>query len=150
ADYAEAQLVVRVAVTEIFRNCPRYVHRYRKIAESEYVPHPGSHAPLAAWKKVDDVQAALSKADRERVAREGGLITRAEYEKYLAHVADSDGTGSVGNALFSAAPPWQARPAAIVEEFFMPGSRPSTADKRKTFHKLHKAGCFVIPNPWNG
>jgi len=90
ADYAEAQLVVRVAVTEIFRNCPRYVHRYRKVEESEYVPHPGSHAPLAAWKRVDDVQASLSKRDQDRVAREGGLITRAEYEKYLAHVTDSD------------------------------------------------------------
>ncbi len=31
----------------------------------------------------------------------------------------------------------------------MPGTRPSTADKRKTFRKLHEAGCFVIPNPWN-
>ncbi|HXW47903.1 MAG TPA: isocitrate lyase/phosphoenolpyruvate mutase family protein [Xanthobacteraceae bacterium] len=27
--------------------------------------------------------------------------------------------------------------------------RPSTADKRKTFRKLHETGCFVIPNPWN-
>jgi 2-methylisocitrate lyase-like PEP mutase family enzyme len=27
--------------------------------------------------------------------------------------------------------------------------RPSTADKRKIFRKLHEAGCFVIPNPWN-
>ncbi|MGN6571380.1 MAG: isocitrate lyase/phosphoenolpyruvate mutase family protein, partial [Pseudolabrys sp.] len=27
--------------------------------------------------------------------------------------------------------------------------RPSVADKRKTFHELHKSGCFVIPNPWN-
>ena len=26
-EYAEAQLVVRVAVSEIFRNCPRYGHR---------------------------------------------------------------------------------------------------------------------------
>jgi 2-methylisocitrate lyase-like PEP mutase family enzyme len=31
----------------------------------------------------------------------------------------------------------------------MSGSRPSTADKRKSFRKLHEAGCFVIPNPWN-
>jgi 2-methylisocitrate lyase-like PEP mutase family enzyme len=31
----------------------------------------------------------------------------------------------------------------------MPGSRPSTADKRRTFHKLHESGCFVIPNRWN-
>jgi 2-methylisocitrate lyase-like PEP mutase family enzyme len=28
-------------------------------------------------------------------------------------------------------------------------TRPSTADKRKTFRKLHESGCFVIPNPWN-
>jgi 2-methylisocitrate lyase-like PEP mutase family enzyme len=26
---------------------------------------------------------------------------------------------------------------------------PSTADKRRTFRKLHESGCFVIPNPWD-
>src|SRR5262245_51982071 len=26
---------------------------------------------------------------------------------------------------------------------------PSIADKRRTFRKLHEAGCFVIPNPWD-
>ena len=26
---------------------------------------------------------------------------------------------------------------------------PSTADKRRAFHALHTAGCFVIPNPWD-
>jgi 2-methylisocitrate lyase-like PEP mutase family enzyme len=31
----------------------------------------------------------------------------------------------------------------------MSANRPSTADKRKTFRKLHVSGCFVIPNPWN-
>jgi 2-methylisocitrate lyase-like PEP mutase family enzyme len=31
----------------------------------------------------------------------------------------------------------------------MPGSGPSVSDKRRTFRKLHEAGCFVIPNPWN-
>ena len=31
----------------------------------------------------------------------------------------------------------------------MTASRPSAAEKRKTFRKLHEAGCFVIPNPWN-
>ena len=25
----------------------------------------------------------------------------------------------------------------------------STADKRATFRKMHEAGCFVIPNPWD-
>ncbi len=27
--------------------------------------------------------------------------------------------------------------------------RPSIADKRSTFRKLHETGCFVIPNPWD-
>ena len=31
----------------------------------------------------------------------------------------------------------------------MPHSRPSIADKRRVFHKLHEAGCFAIPNPWD-
>jgi 2-methylisocitrate lyase-like PEP mutase family enzyme len=26
---------------------------------------------------------------------------------------------------------------------------PTTADKRRTFKKLHESGCFVIPNPWD-
>jgi 2-methylisocitrate lyase-like PEP mutase family enzyme len=28
-------------------------------------------------------------------------------------------------------------------------SRPTTAEKRQAFRKLHEAGCFVIPNPWS-
>ena len=31
----------------------------------------------------------------------------------------------------------------------MSNSHPTIADKRQTFRKLHEAGCFVIPNPWN-
>jgi 2-methylisocitrate lyase-like PEP mutase family enzyme len=31
----------------------------------------------------------------------------------------------------------------------MPMPTSSTADKRRTFRKLHESGCFVIPNPWN-
>jgi 2-methylisocitrate lyase-like PEP mutase family enzyme len=31
----------------------------------------------------------------------------------------------------------------------MPTPRPSLADKRRHFHRLHASGCFVIPNPWD-
>ncbi|HEX3949357.1 MAG TPA: isocitrate lyase/phosphoenolpyruvate mutase family protein [Steroidobacteraceae bacterium] len=31
----------------------------------------------------------------------------------------------------------------------MPHVRPSIADKRRTFQRLHQDGCFVIPNPWD-
>jgi len=85
-EYAEAQLVVRVAVSEIFRNCPRYVHRYEKVQTSAFVPRSTSETPLAPWKRVDDVQIFLSAKDRARVEREGGLISRDEYEKYMTDV----------------------------------------------------------------
>jgi 2-methylisocitrate lyase-like PEP mutase family enzyme len=28
-------------------------------------------------------------------------------------------------------------------------TRPTVAEKRQAFRKLHETGCFVIPNPWN-
>ena len=31
----------------------------------------------------------------------------------------------------------------------MTPSRPTTAEKRRAFRKLHESGCFVIPNPWD-
>jgi 2-methylisocitrate lyase-like PEP mutase family enzyme len=31
----------------------------------------------------------------------------------------------------------------------MSNHRPSIADKRRSFHRLHESGCFVIPNPWD-
>jgi predicted pyridoxine 5'-phosphate oxidase superfamily flavin-nucleotide-binding protein len=87
ADYPEAQMVVRVAVTEVFRNCPRYVHRYQKVTASEFVPRAGGNTPLAPWKRVEDVQAVLPARDQGRAEREGGVISREEYEKYLAGTA---------------------------------------------------------------
>jgi len=90
SEYAEAQLIVRVSVTEVFRNCPRYVHRYQKIQPSEFVPRSTCETPLAPWKRVDDIQASLSAKDRARVEREGNLLSRAEYEKYLSDVASRE------------------------------------------------------------
>src|SRR5688572_10275159 len=43
----------------------------------------------------------------------------------------------------------RGRLGAPTREFSMANSRPSTADKRRTFRKLHESGCFVIPNTWN-
>lgn len=83
--FIEAQLVVRVAISEVFRNCPRYVHRYTKLEQSKYVPQPGITTPLPGWKHIDDVQAALPPKDRGRAAREGGLRTR---DQHLALIAE--------------------------------------------------------------
>ena len=46
AQYKEADLVVRVAITQTWVNCPRYIHRYQKIGQSRYVPRPESETPF--------------------------------------------------------------------------------------------------------
>jgi len=35
------------------------------------------------------------------------------------------------------------------EEASMPSAAVSITDKRQAFRRLHEAGCFVIPNPWD-
>jgi uncharacterized protein len=91
AEFFEAQMIVRVSVTEIFRNCPRYVHRYDKLEASQFVPRTAKQTPLAGWKRVDSVQAELAAKDQGRAAREGGTCTREEYERYIEDVCRSDG-----------------------------------------------------------
>jgi uncharacterized protein len=87
AEFFEAQMIVRVSVTEIFRNCPRYVHRYDKVKASEFVPQTGKQTPLAGWKRVDSVQGELAAKDQGRAAREGGTCTREEYERQIEDVS---------------------------------------------------------------
>lgn len=49
----EAQFVVRVSATEIFPNCPRYIHRMELVERSPYVPRPGAQTPEPAWKRAE-------------------------------------------------------------------------------------------------
>ncbi|MDP4023912.1 pyridoxamine 5'-phosphate oxidase family protein [Methylobacterium sp. NEAU 140] len=83
ADYTEAKYLVRVAVTKIWVNCPRYIHKHRKIEQNKYVPVPGRETPLAAWKRLDLAGDVISDADKARVAKEGRLEV-AEYEALVA------------------------------------------------------------------
>ncbi|MDP6690940.1 MAG: pyridoxamine 5'-phosphate oxidase family protein [Alphaproteobacteria bacterium] len=83
ASYPEAQLLVRIAVARVWVNCPRYVHRYQRIEASRYVPRQGQPAPLAAWKRIDEMQAALPARDRDQVEAAGGLISGQEYRDKL-------------------------------------------------------------------
>ena len=59
AEYAEAQFIVRVELTEVYKNCPRYVHRYRFVEQSEFVPHSDRETPQPAWKTSEELKDAL-------------------------------------------------------------------------------------------
>lgn len=53
SDYPEAQFVVRVRATEVFPNCPRYIHEYRLVARSRFVPKAECETPVPQWKRND-------------------------------------------------------------------------------------------------
>lgn len=66
AAYPEAQLVVRVAVTRVFPNCPRYIHRLALVERSGFVPRPGCETPVPAWKRNDWAKDVLPENDAAR------------------------------------------------------------------------------------
>jgi len=51
AEWPEAQFVVRVTPTEVFPNCPRYVHRRTLVERSSFVPRDGCPTPVPDWKR---------------------------------------------------------------------------------------------------
>src|SRR5690606_25688332 len=68
--FHEADLVVRVAVSETWINCPRYVHRYQKLKPSRYVPRQEAETPLCEWKRIDGMQDVLRPNEVAAVARQ--------------------------------------------------------------------------------
>ena len=74
-EYPEAQLVVRVSATEVFPNCPRYIHEYKLVARSRFVPKSECETPVPQWKRSDWANDVLPEGDpaddpdREVIAR---------------------------------------------------------------------------------
>jgi predicted pyridoxine 5'-phosphate oxidase superfamily flavin-nucleotide-binding protein len=84
--FHEAILVVRVTVSELFPNCPRYVHRMQKMKASRYVPRPQCPAPIAGWKRIDILQEDLPAGDRARAQSEG--MRPISIEEWFGKVAE--------------------------------------------------------------
>jgi uncharacterized protein len=63
AEYPEAQFVVRVRATEVFPNCPRYIHEYRLVQRSRFVPKADCETPVPGWKTREWSHDALPKDD---------------------------------------------------------------------------------------
>ncbi|HVM14467.1 MAG TPA: pyridoxamine 5'-phosphate oxidase family protein [Egibacteraceae bacterium] len=61
--WPEAQAVVRVVVTQVFPNCPRYVHRYALVEASVFVPRAHTTTPVPAWKRAPWARDALPAHD---------------------------------------------------------------------------------------
>jgi predicted pyridoxine 5'-phosphate oxidase superfamily flavin-nucleotide-binding protein len=74
-----AVLLVRVALTHVFVNCGRYIHRHVRTAPARHVPDAAGQQPVPAWKRIDIVQGSLPARD-QGPADEAGVITIDEYE----------------------------------------------------------------------
>lgn len=61
-----AQLLVRVAVRQIFPNCPRYIPRMELVEHSPYNPGPGRIPPTPKWKMFPEFNDVLPASDPAR------------------------------------------------------------------------------------
>ncbi|MGE3229331.1 MAG: pyridoxamine 5'-phosphate oxidase family protein [Hyphomicrobium sp.] len=84
--FKEAELVVRVAVTDVWMNCPRYVHRYKKETASRYVPRAGTDTPLCEWKRIDGLQDILRPGELAAVEKAGTI----SQDEWMGHVLAGD------------------------------------------------------------
>ncbi|HEV8685657.1 MAG TPA: pyridoxamine 5'-phosphate oxidase family protein [Gaiellaceae bacterium] len=62
-EWPEAQFIVRVRATEVFPNCPRYIHEYRLVQRSRFVPRTECETPVPAWKTRDWSNDVLPEGD---------------------------------------------------------------------------------------
>ena len=61
--YPECQFVVLVRATAIYPNCPRYVHQYKLVERSPFVPRSGAATPTPDWKRSDWARDVLAVGD---------------------------------------------------------------------------------------
>jgi len=76
---AGAMYLVRIAASQIFVNCGRYIHKLATQRLSPHVPDESGHQPFPAWKRIDLIADSLSDRDQSRVAAAGGTIPVAAY-----------------------------------------------------------------------
>ena len=66
ADYPGAQFIVRVRATQVFPNCPRYIHRMAVVERSRFVPRTNHEPPIPDWKRADWACDVLPQNDEAR------------------------------------------------------------------------------------
>ncbi|CEJ83241.1 Pyridoxamine 5'-phosphate oxidase-related FMN-binding protein [Hyphomicrobium sp. GJ21] len=69
--FKEAEMVVKVSIHEVWMNCPRYVHRFKKIETSRYAPGVEDETPFCEWKRIDAMQDVVRPDEREKVEQLG-------------------------------------------------------------------------------
>jgi predicted pyridoxine 5'-phosphate oxidase superfamily flavin-nucleotide-binding protein len=68
AEFPEAQFLWLVRTSEVFPNCSRYIHHYRLVERSRFVPKSGCETPIPAWKRRDWARDVLAGDDPANLA----------------------------------------------------------------------------------
>jgi len=62
-EFPGSVFIVSVKAEKIFPACPRYIHKMKMVALSEYAPKSNYVPPVPEWKKSDDFRDALPERD---------------------------------------------------------------------------------------
>jgi uncharacterized protein len=62
-EFPRAQFVVRVRATEVFPNCPRYIHKLELVERSRFVPKAECEPPVPDWKRREWARDVLPSGD---------------------------------------------------------------------------------------
>jgi hypothetical protein len=69
--------VVKVHVTQVFPNCPRYIHKMQMVERSSFAPRAGVATPVPAWKRMEWSCDVLPEGDPARLPDDPGSRTGA-------------------------------------------------------------------------
>lgn len=83
ASYPGALSVTEVTVGKAWVNCGRYVHKMAPTKLSSFLPNEDGSYKFPPWKRVEELQDALTDADRNE-ANHLGLISAQEYAEMEA------------------------------------------------------------------
>lgn len=64
ADCPDAAFIVRITATQIFPNCPRYLHKMQLLEHSVFAPRPCHTPPVPGWKTSDSFRDVLPARDK--------------------------------------------------------------------------------------
>jgi uncharacterized protein len=84
--FKEAEMVVKVRVSETWMNCPRYIHRFKKLEQSRYAPGVEAETPFCEWKRIDGLQDVIRPAEREKVDSMGTTTI----DEWMGKIATGD------------------------------------------------------------
>ena len=80
-----AQFAVKVDITALITNCPRYIPKMQRVNSSRYVPDAVTgEQPIPGWKRIDVIQGALPKRDQNKADTVGGLLTMEQWGGMVA------------------------------------------------------------------